>query len=79
MSGFLTQLGVTSAVSVAMWAHAAVAADATLSSADGKTCHVWVMVVFVLVAKVRYENPYTEMTVWVDLKGPGLARRCYGF
>ena len=26
-----------------------------------------------------YENPYTDVEVWVDLKGPGFAKRCYGF
>lgn len=27
----------------------------------------------------EYENPYSEVDVWVDLKGPGFDRRCYGF
>lgn len=27
----------------------------------------------------RYANPYTDVTVWVDLEGPGFQRRCYGF
>jgi hypothetical protein len=26
-----------------------------------------------------YENPYTDVEVWVDLTGPGFSRRCYGF
>jgi hypothetical protein len=26
-----------------------------------------------------YKNPYTDLLVWVDLKGPGFEKRCYGF
>lgn len=46
-------------------------------SAD--TCHVWEKVEITLNADGSYENPYTEVEVWVDLKGPGFDRRCYGF
>ena len=79
MNGFLARLGITSAAYVVVWACAAVVADDTLPSAKGKTCHVWEKVEIVLAAKAKYENPYTEVTVWVDLKGPGFAKRCYGF
>ncbi len=48
-------------------------------AADPKTCHVWEKVEITLIAKGKYENPYTEVTVWVDLKGPGFEKRCYGF
>ena len=41
MSGFLTRLGITSTAFVVVWACAAVAADAMLSSANVKTYHVW--------------------------------------
>ena len=41
--------------------------------------HAWQKVEISLEAKRTYANPYTEMVVWVDLKGPGFARRCYGF
>jgi hypothetical protein len=27
----------------------------------------------------KYANPYTDAEVWVDLKGPNFAKRCYGF
>lgn len=27
----------------------------------------------------EYDNPYTDVTVWADLEGPGFKRRCYGF
>ncbi len=79
MNGLLTRLGITAAAFIVVWAYAAVAADATVTTANVKTCHVWEKVEIVLVAQAKYENPYTEMTVWVDLKGPGFAKRCYGF
>ena len=47
------------------------------SSAD--TVHVWEKVEIILHAGKHYENPYTEVEVWVDLKGPGFEKRCYGF
>jgi hypothetical protein len=79
MNGFLTRLGIASVTCIVVWASAAMAADVPLISTDVKTCHVWEKVEIVLVAKTKYENPYTDATVWVDLKGPGFARRCYGF
>jgi len=44
-----------------------------------ETCHVWEKVEIALQAQNRYDNPYTEVLVWVDLKGPGFEKRCYGF
>ena len=41
--------------------------------------HVWEKVEIALNAKRSYENPYTEVEIWVDLKGPGFEKRCYGF
>ncbi len=41
--------------------------------------HIWEKVELRLTAKKAYDNPYAEVTVWVDLQGPGFARRCYGF
>jgi len=49
------------------------------SSADDRTCHVWEKVEITLGARNGYDNPYTEVVVWVDLKGPGFEKRCYGF
>ncbi len=46
---------------------------------DGKMFHVWEKVEVTLTAQARQKNPYTGMTVWLDLKGPGFDRRCYGF
>ncbi len=33
----------------------------------------------VLTAERDFANPYTDVDVWVDLKGPGFEKRCYGF
>jgi len=41
--------------------------------------HVWEKVEITLHANSSYENPYTDVEVWVDLKGPGFDKRCYGF
>jgi hypothetical protein len=54
------------------------AAFANLASA-GEPVHVWEKVELTFHAKNHYENPYTNVEVWVDLKGPGFDKRCYGF
>ena len=41
--------------------------------------HVWEKYEIVLTAENKYENPYTEVEVWVELEGPGFCRRVYGF
>jgi hypothetical protein len=41
--------------------------------------HVWEKVELEFHADYDYDNPYTEVDVWVDLEGPGFSRRCYGF
>jgi hypothetical protein len=43
------------------------------------TVHVWEMREIELRTSQRYENPYTDVTCWVDLKGPGFSTRVYGF
>ena len=47
--------------------------------AESATVRVWDKVEVVLYAQGQYSNPYVDVEVWVDLKGPGLDRRCYGF
>ena len=49
------------------------------TSAQAETRHVWEKVEITLQSQRQYENPYTDVQVWVDLKGPGFDRRCYGF
>ena len=41
--------------------------------------HVWEKVEITLRAHNKYDNPYTDVVVWVDLEGPGFKKRCYGF
>lgn len=41
--------------------------------------HVWQKVEITLHARNAYANPYKDLTVWVDLKGPSFNKRCYGF
>jgi len=41
--------------------------------------HTWEKVEMVFEARNTYANPYAGVVVWVDLKGPGFERRCYGF
>jgi hypothetical protein len=46
---------------------------------QAKTVHVWEKVEIVLRAQNTYENPYADVKLWIYLKGPGFAKRCYGF
>ncbi len=41
--------------------------------------HVWEKVELTFQSQTNLGNPYADMKVWVDLKGPGFAKRCYGF
>ena len=49
------------------------------AAASTKTIHIWEKQELSFVATGRYSNPYTQVTVWVDLKGPGFSKRVYGF
>jgi hypothetical protein len=52
---------------------------APASSLQRGEAHVWELQEIVLSAQNDYANPYAEVTVWIDLKGPGFAKRVYGF
>ena len=41
--------------------------------------HVYDRVELSFEASGTYRNPYTDVEVWVDLKGPNFSSRCYGF
>lgn len=41
--------------------------------------HVWEIMEIALTASGSYDNYYTDITCWVDLQGPGFAKRVYGF
>jgi hypothetical protein len=42
-------------------------------------CRVWEKVEITLRTEKTYENPYKDVELWVDLKGPNFSRRCHGF
>ncbi len=48
-------------------------------SGDKSEIHVWQMKEIVLKSEKVYSNCYTEVTCWVDLKGPDFSKRIYGF
>ena len=41
--------------------------------------HTWEMYEITLLAEKEYSNPYTDVTCWVELVGPGFSKRIYGF
>ena len=41
--------------------------------------HVWELQEIELRASKHYANPYVDVMLWVDLKGPGFSHRVYGF
>lgn len=50
-----------------------------LQCAYSPSVHMWEKVEITLEAENQFDNPYTGVEVWVDLKGPGFDKRCYGF
>ena len=62
------------AIGVAPSAILASAADAAV-----RRVHVWEKQEIVLTSEHNFPNPYTDVTVWVDLTGPGFHKRVYGF
>ncbi len=47
--------------------------------ANAREIRVWTMKELSFTADLAYENPYVEVDIWVDLKGPGFEKRIYGF
>jgi hypothetical protein len=41
--------------------------------------HTWEKQELVFTSARSYSNPYTQVTIWVDLNGPGFQKRVYGF
>jgi hypothetical protein len=56
----------------------AVAMPASASLQRGEA-HIWEMQEIILQSQRDYANPYADVMVWIDLKGPGYAKRVYGF
>src|SRR5881275_2094547 len=49
------------------------------AAASAKPPRVWERQELTFTANRNVANPYTDVTFWVDLKGPGFAKRVYGF
>ena len=47
--------------------------------AENETTHVFDRVEITLISANKYINPYTDVEVWVELRGPGFNKRCYGY
>lgn len=48
-------------------------------NAQQKSVHVWEMQELVFFAAKPYKNYYTDVNMWVQLKGPNFDKRVYGF
>jgi hypothetical protein len=44
-----------------------------------ESVHVWEKQEITLTASRSYNNAYTDVVVWIDLRGPGFNKRIYGF
>jgi len=49
------------------------------SAARAAPIHVWEKHEITFAAAHPYRNAYTDVVVWVDLKGPGFSRRVFGY
>jgi hypothetical protein len=63
----------------AIWLWAMLAVLASGAAAGQPPVRVWELQEIELRASGSYENPYVDVECWVDLKGPGFAKRVYGF
>lgn len=50
-----------------------------IAAPSAASVHTWEKQEVTLTAAHTYANPYTDITVWVDLTGPGFHKRVYGF
>ena len=51
----------------------------SLKAANSPDLHIWEMKEIKLSAEKNYNNFYTNVTIWVELKGPDFSKRIYGF
>ena len=54
-------------------------AAGALGAAPQGPVHTWEKVEFQFNSSGTFNNPYTDVVVWVDLSGPGFSKRVYGF
>ena len=43
------------------------------------TIHIWEIQELTFTAERSYSNPYTDVTLWIDLSGPDFNKKVYGF
>ncbi|MCG6921335.1 MAG: DUF4038 domain-containing protein [Acidobacteria bacterium] len=53
--------------------------DVPVSTLLRGEAHVWDVQEITMRAAGQYLNPYVDVVCWIDLEGPGFARRVYGF
>lgn len=46
---------------------------------ENRAIHLWETFEIVLYAEKEYENYYTDVCVWANLKGPNFDKKCFGF
>jgi hypothetical protein len=51
----------------------------TLKANSPSSIHIWEMKEIILKAENNYNNYYTDVTCWVELRGPDFSKRVYGF
>jgi len=49
------------------------------NTGNGGKIHTWETFEITLLAEKEYNNPYTDVTCWVQLEGPDFSKRVYGF
>lgn len=72
-----TFLQLSAAAAVAESTHKLVAT--TAESPSRGSVHIWEKHELTFHTTQKFTNPYVEVTVWVDLVGPGFKKRVYGF
>ncbi|MDQ8184310.1 DUF5060 domain-containing protein [Pelagicoccus sp. SDUM812002] len=62
-----------------VWALAWSGLDLRHARAEANEVRVWEMQEILLEANGDYDNPYVDVTCWIDLEGPGFSKRIYGY
>ncbi len=75
----MTSESVTRRVVVGALGAAGILAANGVNAQSRAPVHVWEKQELIFKASGKYANAYTDVDVWVDLKGPGFDRRVYGF
>ena len=79
MNRFFKQLLISTMLVLCVAAGLSGCAAPLTNTAQQKQIRPWEMQEIVLLAEKRYQNYYTDVDMWVQLKGPGFDKRVYGF